>query len=57
MPALLLSLSLACTGGLVGQVPDFTLTDVNPVSASYLAEVSPREKLDRVSAWYFGHST
>ena len=38
-------------------VPDFTLTDVNPNSASYNQPVSPRAQLGRVSAWYFGHAT
>lgn len=40
-----------------GIVPDFTLTDVNPNSASYQQAVSPREYLQKVSAWYFGHAT
>lgn len=56
--ALLAGLALACGASTVGEVaPDFVLTDVNAASASYLADVSPREKLDKVSAWYFGHST
>ena len=37
--------------------PDFTLTDVNPGSASYNQPVSPRSQLGKVSAWYFGHAT
>jgi hypothetical protein len=40
-----------------GLVPDFTLQDVNPASASYPGTVSPRQHLGRVSAWYFGHAT
>lgn len=40
-----------------GVMPDFVLEDVNLSSATYQQTVSPREKLDRVSAWYFGHST
>ncbi len=40
-----------------GQVPDFTLTDVNPNSATHDQGVSPRDYLGEVSAWYFGHST
>lgn len=48
---------LACKDTTGQVLPDFTLQDENPVSASYLAEVSPRDKLDKVSAWYFGHST
>ncbi len=38
-------------------MPDFTLLDVNPSSASFDAGVSPRDFLGDVSAWYFGHST
>ncbi len=38
-------------------MPDFTLTDVNPNSATTDAAVSPRQYLQRISAWYFGHST
>lgn len=46
------------TGGAVAQmVPDFTLVDLNPMSSSAGQEVSPRDYLSRVSAWYFGHST
>ena len=38
-------------------VADFALTDVNPNSATYNQQVSPRDFLGEVSAWYFGHST
>lgn len=38
-------------------VPDFSLTDVNPTSATSDQQVSPRDHLQHVSAWYFGHST
>ncbi len=38
-------------------MPDFTMLDVNPTSASYDQGVSPRDYLQKVSAWYFGHST
>lgn len=38
-------------------LPDFSLTDVNPNSATYTQKVSPRDYLDKVSAWYFGHAT
>lgn len=54
---LFLTLSLGCGGSGGAVVPDFSLQDENPISVSYLQTVSPREKLDRVSAWYFGHST
>ena len=38
-------------------VPDFTLSDVNPNSATSGRSVSPRGHLGAVSAWYFGHAT
>ena len=38
-------------------MPDFTLTDVNPASATKDQGVSPRDYLQQVSAWYFGHAT
>jgi hypothetical protein len=38
-------------------VPDFSLADVNATSATADQAVSPRDYLQRVSAWYFGHST
>ena len=45
-------------GGTPGtQVPDFALADVNPTSATYQQAVSPRDYLQKVSAWYFGHAT
>ena len=40
-----------------GIVPDFALKDVNSTSATYDADVSPRDYLQQVSAWYFGHAT
>ena len=43
---------------LVGTVAqEFSLEDVNPTSDSTGEDVSPRDFLDGVSAWYFGHST
>ena len=57
-PAVLLaSLALGCASNIGDVAPDFSLTDVNPSSATYDSAISPREKLDKVSAWYFGHST
>ena len=38
-------------------MPDFTLPDVNPTSVTFNQGVSPRDHLQKVSAWYFGHST
>jgi hypothetical protein len=37
--------------------PDFALLDTNPNSATYNEPVSPRQFLEQVSAWYFGHAT
>lgn len=38
-------------------VPDFLRVDVNPFSPTYGDPVSPRDYLQVVSAWYFGHAT
>jgi hypothetical protein len=40
-----------------GRMPDFALQDVNPASPRYPGDVSPRDELQRISAWYFGHAT
>jgi hypothetical protein len=40
-----------------GQVPDFSLKDVNSTSATFDEAVSPRDHLEKMSAWYFGHAT
>lgn len=46
------------TGATQGGVkPDFSLTDVNDTSPSAGDPVSPRDYLERVSAWYFAHAT
>jgi hypothetical protein len=37
--------------------PDFSLQDVNPNSSTSGQLVSPRNYLDQISAWYFGHAT
>lgn len=37
--------------------PDFSLADVNPNSPTTGQQVSPRQQLARISAWYFGHAT
>ncbi|MBJ96099.1 MAG: hypothetical protein CMP23_16665 [Rickettsiales bacterium] len=37
--------------------PDFYLDDVNPSSSSVGDPVSPRDYLQKVSGWYFGHAT
>ncbi|MCB1182822.1 hypothetical protein KDM41_05265 [bacterium] len=60
---LVLVLSVGCKDDpaaprdLSGALPDFSLLDVNPTSATSAAAVSPRDYLDEVSAWYFGHAT
>lgn len=38
-------------------LPDFSLPDVNPNSPSFNEQVSPRDHLAKVTAWYFGHAT
>ena len=38
-------------------MPDFSLPDVNPNSATSGQPVSPRQQLGSISGWYFGHST
>ncbi|MEM8678941.1 MAG: hypothetical protein AAGF97_06300 [Planctomycetota bacterium] len=45
------------TGGILEEVSDFSLIDVNPTSKTYNQPVSPRDYLGQVSAWYFGHAT
>ena len=41
----------------VEMVPDFHLVDVNPNSATYNSEFSPRDLLGQTGALYFAHST
>jgi hypothetical protein len=38
-------------------VPDFTLRDRNANSASFDQDVSPRQLMGKISAWYFGSAT
>lgn len=38
-------------------MPDFELTDLNPTSPRFGEVVSPRDYLQKVSGWYFTHST
>ncbi|MEZ4649415.1 MAG: hypothetical protein R3E97_11670 [Candidatus Eisenbacteria bacterium] len=38
-------------------VPDFSAPDMNSTSARFGESVSPRDYLQKVSAWYFGHAT
>lgn len=45
------------TDPVVAAMPDFELTDLNPNSATAGLQVSPRDYLQKVSVWYFGHST
>jgi len=37
--------------------PDFSLVDLNPNSTTAGTDVSPRDYLGTISAWYFGAST
>ena len=50
--------------GLAGDPPpgpppmaDFSLPDVNANSPSFGRDVSPRDLLGEIGAWYFGHAT
>ncbi|MHC4850180.1 MAG: hypothetical protein ACYTEG_17255 [Planctomycetota bacterium] len=36
---------------------DFLLPDVNSTSATFDTDVSPRDHIGRVSAWYYGSAT
>jgi len=49
---------IACGGAAEpeGKLPDFTLFDVNPTSATYDVAVSPSD-YSGSTAWYFGHAT
>lgn len=38
-------------------LPEFAVADVNPSSPRYNSDVSPRDYLGQISAWYFGHAT
>jgi hypothetical protein len=38
-------------------VTEFVLMDVNPNSATGGQSVSPRDYLQKATAWYFGHAT
>lgn len=38
-------------------LPDFSLLDVNASSPTSSEQVSPRDYLEKVSGWYFTHST
>jgi hypothetical protein len=42
---------------LTGRVSNFALPDVNSASTTYNQNVSPRQFLGKISAYYFGHST
>lgn len=42
----------------IGQVvPDFSLVDLNPTSATFNQQVSPRDFMNQTTLWYFGHAT
>ena len=38
-------------------LPDFSLVDENPTSATYQQAVSPLDFRGMASAWYFGHAS
>lgn len=38
-------------------IADFSLPDANPNSPRFESTVSPRDYLQQVSGWYFGHAT
>ena len=40
-----------------GQVPDFTLPDMNPNSPTFGQPVTARQHVGQISAWYFGAAT
>ena len=44
-------------GGSAPVMPNFSLADVNATSATYGANVSPRDHLEKVSGWFFGEAT
>lgn len=55
-----LLLAAACGGGggsSAAQVPDFQLMDMNPASPTSGQNVSPRDYVGDLSAWYFGEAT
>jgi hypothetical protein len=45
------------SGPPAGPAPDFALLDVNPASVTSGENVSPRQHLGKISAWYFGSAT
>jgi hypothetical protein len=56
---LTLILAAACGGGgsSAAQIADFLLSDTNPSSPTTGQDVSPRDYVGSVSAWYFGDAT
>jgi len=52
-----LLVAAACSSNSSGPVPDFLLMDVNDTSDTFNQDVSPRDYLTYVSAWYFGAAT
>ncbi len=38
-------------------VPNFSLEDTNPTSATFGQSISPRDYMGEASAWYFGHAS
>ncbi len=53
-----LSLSASCSNAYSGLImPDFALEDANATSSTFGQPVSPRDYMQQVSGWYFGHAT
>ena len=40
-----------------GPMPDFSLADRNSNSPLFGQSISPRDYLEKISGWYFGHAT
>ena len=61
IPLALLVASVGCSSGsdpvADPRAPDFALLDVNPASPTSAQLVSPRDKVSKTSAWYFGYAT
>lgn len=38
-------------------MPDFSLPDVNTASPHFNQGISPRDYLEQVTGWYFGHAS
>jgi hypothetical protein len=60
IPLAILVAAAACSSGSNPpdpRAPDFALLDVNPASPTSAQAVSPRDKVGKTSAFYFGAAT